>query len=48
MLKRVLSAAQKEKMIADQNVVDKTALVNDAKSKFRFKGKRFWPNQIRV
>lgn len=36
---KVLSAAQKEKMIADQNVVDKTALVNDAKSNLDLKKK---------
>lgn len=36
---KVLSAAQKEKMIADQNVVDKTALVNDAKSNLDSKKK---------
>ena len=36
---KVLSAAQKEKMIADQNVVDKTALVNDAKANLDLKKK---------
>lgn len=36
---KVLSAAQKEKMIADQNVVDKTALINDAKSNLDSKKK---------
>ena len=36
---KVLSAAQKEKMIADQNVVDKTALINDAKSNLDLKKK---------
>ena len=36
---KVLSAAQKEKMIADQNVVDKTTLINDAKSNLDLKKK---------
>lgn len=36
---KVLSAAQKEKMIADQNVVDKTALMNDAKANLDLKKK---------